>query len=113
MAPLFPYTKPLYMFYQVVNPGRRNRSMKYWRKPLDLANIKAARGKVVIIKDRCKGCGFCIEYCPRGVLRRSSAFNAKGYHTPEVFNESGCVNCHFCEALCPEFAIYSIDITEP
>jgi 2-oxoglutarate ferredoxin oxidoreductase subunit delta len=87
--------------------------MKYWRKPLDLENIKASRGRVIIIKERCKGCGFCIEYCPRDVLAMSSAFNEKGYHTPEVINGSKCVNCHFCEALCPDFAIYSIEATEP
>jgi len=86
--------------------------MKYWRKPLDLENIKASRGKVVIIEDRCKGCGFCVEYCPRDVLCMSQAFNVKGYHTPAVINESKCVNCHFCEALCPEFAIYSIEANE-
>ena len=86
--------------------------MKYWRKPLDLENIKASRGKVIIIEDRCKGCGFCVEYCPRDVLSMSTAFNAKGYHTPAVIDESNCVNCHFCEALCPEFAIYSIEADE-
>jgi len=86
--------------------------MKYWRKPLDLENIKASRGRVIIIEERCKGCGFCIEYCPRDVLAMSSAFNEKGYHTPEVIDGSKCVNCHFCETLCPEFAIYSIDACE-
>jgi 2-oxoglutarate ferredoxin oxidoreductase subunit delta len=86
--------------------------MKYWRKPLDLENIKASRGKVIIIEDRCKGCGFCVEYCPRDVLSMSPAFNIKGYHTPAVIDESKCVNCHFCEALCPEFAIYSIEADE-
>ena len=86
--------------------------MKYWRKPLDLEHIKASRGRVIIITDRCKGCGFCIEYCPRDVLAMSSAYNEKGYHTPEIIDGSQCVNCHFCEALCPEFAIYSIEAHE-
>ncbi len=83
--------------------------MKYWRTPLDVNQINATRGKVVIIVDRCKGCEFCVEFCPRGVLRMSSDFNAKGYHPPEVADESRCVNCHFCEILCPEFAIFSIE----
>jgi 2-oxoglutarate ferredoxin oxidoreductase subunit delta len=85
--------------------------MKYWRKPLDLESIRASGGRVIIIEDRCKGCGFCVEYCPRDVLRMSSMFNAKGYYTPAVINASKCVNCHFCEDLCPEFAIYSIEET--
>ena len=83
--------------------------MKYWRTPLDLGAIETTKGKVVVIQDRCKGCGFCIEYCPRGVLKFSESFNSKGYHPPEVVDESSCVNCHFCEVLCPEFAIYSVE----
>lgn len=85
--------------------------MKYWRKPLDLERIKKSRGKVVLIEDRCKGCGFCVEYCPRDVLGMSSTFNKKGYNIPAVIHESECVNCHFCEVLCPDFAIYSIEAT--
>jgi 2-oxoglutarate ferredoxin oxidoreductase subunit delta len=84
--------------------------MKYWRTPLDLDTIQVSKGRVVIVEERCKGCEFCVEYCPREVLKMSRLFNVKGYHYPEVVDEAGCVNCHFCEALCPEFAIYSVEI---
>jgi Ferredoxin len=80
---------------------------KYWRKPLDLDSARAILGKVVIIGERCKSCGFCIAYCPRQVLQLSADINKKGYHPPEVVDASKCVNCHFCEVLCPDFAIYS------
>lgn len=86
--------------------------MKYWRTPLDQDTIRVAKGKVIIIAERCKGCNFCVEYCPLEVLCISKAFNGKGYHYPEVTDESRCVNCHFCEVLCPEFAIYSVEATE-
>ena len=86
--------------------------MKYWRPPLDLATIRVSRGKIFIIEERCKGCGFCVEYCPRDVLRMSLSFNSKGYHPPEVVDEPRCVNCHFCEVLCPEFAIFSVERPE-
>ena len=82
--------------------------MKYWRVPLDLGTIQPIRGKVRVIEERCKGCEYCIEFCPREVLQMSRAFNPKGYHFPEVGDESKCVNCHFCEVLCPEFAIFSL-----
>lgn len=81
--------------------------MKYWRKPLDYDSITVPRGIVRIIVDRCKGCGFCVEYCPRDVLRMSEEFNIKGYHPPEVVREAECVNCNLCEMICPDFAIYS------
>ncbi|HIE06162.1 MAG TPA: 4Fe-4S dicluster domain-containing protein [bacterium (Candidatus Stahlbacteria)] len=82
--------------------------MKFWRKPLDADKIKAVVGEVQIVKDRCKGCGFCIEFCPRAVLEFSEEFNSIGYHPPRVKDPDACVNCGLCEMLCPEFAIFSI-----
>jgi 2-oxoglutarate ferredoxin oxidoreductase subunit delta len=86
--------------------------MKYWRVPLDSRDILITRGKVHIVADRCKGCGYCIEYCPRQVLAFSTRFNAKGYHPPMIIKDD-CLNCHYCELLCPEFAIFSVAETPP
>jgi len=80
--------------------------MKYWRKPLDIDRIKIPIGEVHIIKERCKGCGFCVEYCPKDVLELSPEFNSKGYHPPVVKNDAICVHCQLCEMICPEFAIF-------
>ena len=80
--------------------------MKYWRKPLDIEHLEIPRGRIHILKERCKGCSFCVEYCPRDVLEISEEFNAKGYHPPRVKDEDACANCGLCEMLCPEFAIY-------
>ena len=86
--------------------------MKYWRKPLDLDKVKIPLGDVKIIDDRCKGCGFCVEYCPKDVLALSTRFNAKGYHPPEVIKSGECVNCNLCEMICPDFAIFSVQAPE-
>ncbi len=83
--------------------------MKFWRIPLDADQIAVSLGEVHIIEDRCKGCGYCIDFCPKGVLEFSTRFNQKGYHPPIVKNPADCVNCHYCEILCPEFAIYSVE----
>jgi 2-oxoglutarate ferredoxin oxidoreductase subunit delta len=69
-------------------------------------------GAVRIIADRCKGCAFCVEYCPRDVLEMSRDFNRKGYHPPKVVKADECVNCNLCEMICPEFAIFSVPLEE-
>ena len=83
--------------------------MVLWRVPFDSEEIQTTIGIVHILEDRCKGCGFCIEFCPTQVLEFSTRFNTKGYHPPVVVKPDGCVNCHYCEIICPEFAIYSVE----
>lgn len=80
---------------------------RYWRTPLDADRVPRTRGNVVIVDDRCKGCGFCVEYCPRDVLVLSKDFNRKGYHPPRAVRSGDCINCNLCEMICPEFAIFS------
>lgn len=82
--------------------------MKFWRKPLDLDTVRLPRAEILVIAERCKGCSYCVEYCPRGVLALSRTFNAKGYHTPYAIKEGDCATCGLCEVLCPEFAIYCV-----
>jgi 2-oxoglutarate ferredoxin oxidoreductase subunit delta len=69
-------------------------------------NLRPKKGDIHIHKERCKGCGFCVEYCPRDVLELSEEFNKKGYHPPRVVKEDECIYCQLCEAICPEFAIF-------
>ncbi|MFO8009792.1 MAG: ferredoxin family protein [Dehalococcoidia bacterium] len=80
-------------------------AMKFWRTPLDHDKIKPVHGQVNIIPDRCKGCGFCIQFCPRHVLEESEEMNQRGYHFPYAARPDECAACGLCEALCPDFAI--------
>lgn len=86
--------------------------MKYWRKPLDADTIEVPRGRIHVLRELCKGCGFCVEYCPRRVLELSEGYNKKGYHTPVAARIEDCVSCGLCELICPEFAIYATLIDE-
>ena len=81
-------------------------TVKHWRKPLDSDKYSPPRGRVHLIPDRCKGCGYCIEFCPKEVLEVSDEFNIKGYHIPRVKPETTCVACLLCERICPDFAIF-------
>jgi 2-oxoglutarate ferredoxin oxidoreductase subunit delta len=79
--------------------------MKLWRKPFDQEEKATKHGRVLIDTDRCKGCDFCVEFCPRGALVMSKELGPKGYYLAEVADDTLCLNCGLCEILCPEFGI--------
>ncbi len=66
------------------------------------------RGEVFIVPERCKGCGFCVEFCPTKVLALDDTFNKKGYHPPKVVNLDACNGCDLCGLYCPDFAIHGV-----
>ncbi len=82
--------------------------MKYWEKPFGREKPQVFQGSINIFKDRCKGCGFCIEFCPNNVLDFSNEFNKKGYHPPEIIFTKKCTYCGLCESICPDSAIFVI-----
>jgi 2-oxoglutarate ferredoxin oxidoreductase subunit delta len=83
------------------------------RVPIDQDTVVIPQGQVYIIPERCKECKICIEFCPRQVLQASSEINSKGYHFPEVIpgKEQSCINCEFCTMVCPEFAIFTLEVS--
>ncbi|MFX0029947.1 MAG: ferredoxin family protein [Candidatus Hermodarchaeota archaeon] len=60
---------------------------------------------IQILEEYCKGCGYCIEICPKKVLVESDILNKKGYFLPKVDPEISCTLCKQCELICPEMAI--------
>lgn len=84
--------------------------MKFWREPFDKAEKTLKPGKLIIKIERCKGCGYCVEFCPRGALTMSEKTNLRGYQLVEVQDEDKCVGCGLCEVLCPEFAITVLSV---
>lgn len=47
----------------------------------------------------CKGCGICIDFCPKKVL-------GKELGKAKVIKAEACINCGMCENMCPDFAIH-------
>jgi 2-oxoglutarate ferredoxin oxidoreductase subunit delta len=72
---------------------------------LDSKTIQLPKADITIERDLCKGCEFCIEFCPRKVLEKSDQLNKRGVYPPRVADEGKCTICGFCSSICPDFAI--------
>ncbi len=55
--------------------------------------------------DRCKGCGLCVEFCPKNVLEISDKVNSKGYFPAYQARPEDCIYCAICCTMCPDVAI--------
>lgn len=62
--------------------------------------------KVEVKQERCKGCYYCVESCPKKALNISEKKNGKGYTCVE-WDENLCVACGTCFEVCPDF-VYEI-----
>ena len=60
----------------------------------------------------CKGCGLCIEICPKNVYDRESKVSTKGFREIIIKNPDTCNQCQLCELLCPDLAITIEQIKE-
>ena len=63
------------------------------------------QGQITIDKERCKGCTFCIEFCPSDCIAMSEELNLKGYYVAAFQADAGCNGCGTCALMCPEVAI--------
>jgi len=61
--------------------------------------------KVVIDKDRCKGCELCVAVCGQHVLTMAKKLNVKGDHYADAQNPGLCTGCQQCALICPDAAI--------
>ncbi|MBP3930834.1 MAG: 4Fe-4S binding protein [Peptostreptococcaceae bacterium] len=55
--------------------------------------------KLVLNANWCKGCGICVEYCPKNILKLEQ-------NTISVVDIDKCIHCGLCELRCPDYAIY-------
>ncbi|MBE6885395.1 MAG: 4Fe-4S binding protein [Oscillospiraceae bacterium] len=62
--------------------------------------------KMTVDESVCKGCGLCVEVCPKKIVTLDqSHLNAKGYHPASVTDQALCIGCAMCAKMCPDCAI--------
>ena len=62
--------------------------------------------KLTFNSDLCKGCGLCVDACPKGLLYLdTSRLNAKGYNPACISGEESCSGCAICARMCPDCII--------
>jgi len=60
---------------------------------------------ITINEELCKGCGLCIDACPKRILGPGKGLNGKGYHPASVTDAEKCIECGSCAIMCPDVAI--------
>ncbi len=59
--------------------------------------LAAGRNRSLMIHDWCEGCGKCLRQCGQGALRLENGH--------ACVDETRCVLCGYCAAVCPQFCI--------
>jgi len=70
--------------------------------------LKGVKATIQIDRERCKGCGLCVSFCPLKALALDAQMNAKGCYPMRFLNPMECSGCMKCVLMCPDLAIRSI-----
>ncbi len=62
--------------------------------------------KVTFDTELCKGCGLCVDACPKKILAiAKDKINSKGHSPAVMTNQDACIACAFCATMCPDCVI--------
>ena len=65
----------------------------------------SSKFRIRIDRQRCKGCGLCVDACAREVLAMSRELNERGERYAEVVAPQECIGCRRCSLMCPECGV--------
>lgn len=64
---------------------------------------------IVIDESKCKSCYFCIDACPKGLIKKSSKTGFTGNLIAEFKDDNNeCIGCKCCAISCPDLAITEV-----
>jgi 2-oxoglutarate ferredoxin oxidoreductase subunit delta len=72
----------------------------------------ARKGKVLIDRERCKGCLLCIRACPVKTLEADTEPNSGGSYPTKVVYGEKCIACGNCFEVCPDVCLEVYEIEE-
>ena len=49
--------------------------------------------QVTIRAESCKSCGYCVKFCPKGILAVGTEVNSKGYPYVTAAHPENCIGC--------------------
>lgn len=65
-----------------------------------------AKGILTFKREECKGCGLCIDVCPKKLLGEDMSYiNVKGVHPAMINDPEACIGCGNCAIMCPDAVI--------
>lgn len=104
MTPLKPKDKIIFISKgQIMMASRAVRPRLMSSEEFTMAKPKLKRHH--INREWCKGCGICVELCPKNVLELDE------HEKVIVARPQDCICCRLCELRCPDFAI-EVEIQE-
>lgn len=66
-------------------------------------SLEVEKGFWTLFPGLCKGCGLCIQKCPKKCMSWSDILGV--YGTPTVGINNDCIACGICQNTCPDCAI--------
>ena len=61
--------------------------------------------KIIIDQNKCKGCFLCVNFCPKGLIKKSIKLNKQGLNFAEFSLNGDCIGCMQCAVICPDCCI--------
>ncbi|MBN1460517.1 MAG: 4Fe-4S binding protein [Armatimonadetes bacterium] len=73
----------------------------------EVAGVSKTRPRITVEVDEtiCKGCGLCVDFCPRQAMGFAVHINARGFHPAQLQHPDKCTGCAQCAVMCPDACI--------